>query len=278
MKYKRIYIEITNKCNLNCSFCSKTNKPSKEMTPKEFEEVLRKISSYTDYIYLHVKGEPLTHTHLEEILSLTEKYHKKVCLTTNGTLLKEKINILSKYQNLYQLNISLHSENKKKNYLEDILEAISYLPNTNINFRFWTLEKTSDITNNKYLEKIKQTYHQEHFFDKQRLSTKTYLSLDTKFDWPTLDSSYYNPIGTCLGGKTQLAVLSDGTISVCCLDANGHSNLGNIYQNTLEEIITSSKYQNILKGLNDHKPYLEICKHCSYKERFSKKNNNKSQI
>jgi len=42
------------------------------MTPLEFEEILKKTDSYTDYIYLHVKGEPLLHPNLKEILELSE--------------------------------------------------------------------------------------------------------------------------------------------------------------------------------------------------------------
>lgn len=60
------------------------------MTPKEFEEVIKKINNYTDYIYLHVKGEPLTHHNLDNILSICKKYNKKVCITTNGVFLKER--------------------------------------------------------------------------------------------------------------------------------------------------------------------------------------------
>ena len=109
MQYKKIYIEITNICNLKCSFCSKSNRRSKEMPVEDFEIILNKVKDYTDYIYLHVKGEPLTHSNLDKILSLTEKYNKKVCITTNGVLLKNKLHIIKKYKNIYQINISLHS-------------------------------------------------------------------------------------------------------------------------------------------------------------------------
>ena len=61
-KFKKIYIEITNICNLNCSFCSKDNKEKREMTLIEFEHILKQIDNYTDYLYLHVKGEPLLHS------------------------------------------------------------------------------------------------------------------------------------------------------------------------------------------------------------------------
>ena len=89
-KFKKIYIEITNICNLNCSFCSKDNRIKESISLTNIEELLKKINDYTDYVYLHVKGEPLLHPKLKEILDLCEKYHKKVNITTNETLIKEK--------------------------------------------------------------------------------------------------------------------------------------------------------------------------------------------
>ena len=89
MKFKRIYIEITNSCNLNCSFCSKSFRDKRNMSILEFETVLKKIDKYTDFIYLHLKGEPLLHPDLDKILELLDNYNKKVIITTNGTLLKE---------------------------------------------------------------------------------------------------------------------------------------------------------------------------------------------
>ena len=78
MKFKRIYIEITNSCNLNCSFCSKSFRDKRNMSILEFETVLKKIDKYTDFIYLHVKGEPLLHPDLDKILELLDNYNKKV--------------------------------------------------------------------------------------------------------------------------------------------------------------------------------------------------------
>ena len=94
MKFKRIYIEITNICNLKCSFCSNSKRNKKEMSIDEFELVMSKITMYTDYIYLHVKGETLSHHYLDDILSICKKYNKKVCITTNGVFLKDRLDIL----------------------------------------------------------------------------------------------------------------------------------------------------------------------------------------
>ena len=162
MKFKRIYIEITNICNLNCSFCSRSFRKKREMSTKEFEIILKKIDKYTDYIYLHVKGEPLLYRELDEILSISKKYNKKVCITTNGVFLKDKLDVLNKYDNIYQINISLHSENSKKNYLEDILYSIDNLNYPYISLRFWTLDKgIMDNKTKRYLKIIKEQYQIE---------------------------------------------------------------------------------------------------------------------
>ena len=270
MKFKKIYIEITNICNLKCSFCSHSNRILKEMTIDNFEEVLKKINNYTDYIYLHVKGEPLTHSKLDNILELTNKYNKKVCITTNGVFLKEKIDILKKYNNIYQINISLHSENNKEHYLDDIFYAVDNL-NCYISYRFWTLnEGNMDSKTKYYLSKIKEKYNKEELYDGIKLKDKIYLSLEEKFTWPSIEDNYYNEIGSCYGGKSHISILNDGTITICCLDGEGISNLGNILESSFEEILESDKYKNIIKGFNDRKVYLDICKHCSYKERFTK--------
>lgn len=267
MKFKRIYIEITNNCNLNCSFCSKTNKLKRYLSINEFENILRKVNYYTDYIYLHVKGEPLLHPDLDKILDLLDKYNKKVIITTNGTLLKERLDTLLKH-NIYRINISLHSENSKENYLENILDSVEKLKvNTIISYRFWTLDALQmDARTKNYIDKIKDFYNTNEIYNNVKLCSNVYLSLDNKFEWPSQASS--NSDGHCLGGKTHIGVLCDGTVIICCLDSDGESNLGNIFETSLENILNSEKYKNIITSFQNNKCYLGICKKCSYKDRF----------
>ena len=278
MRFKKVYIEITNTCNLNCSFCIKDNRMKKEMSIDEIETVLKKIDKYTDYIYLHVKGEPLIHNKLDEILSLTSKYNKYVNITTNGVLLKNKINILKKYNNIRQINISLHSENNKDNYIDDILDAVDELKTIFIVYRFWTL-KDNKLDNKmlEYLNKIKEKYNINNELYNEiingnnlKISNNIYINKDKEFEWPDISNNYYNENGFCYGLKNQIGVLVDGTITICCLDSFGVSNLGNIFNDDIEIIMNSEKVKNIIKGFNNRKVYLDICKHCSYKERFNK--------
>ena len=42
--FKRLYIEVANICNLNCSFCPKSNRDQKVMSIDEFETISNKIT------------------------------------------------------------------------------------------------------------------------------------------------------------------------------------------------------------------------------------------
>ena len=127
-RFAKVYVEISNICNLKCSFCPGTTRKSKRMSVQEFRIVLEKIKDYTDYIYFHLLGVPLCHPDLESFLKLAEDMKFKVIITTNGTLLSKNKDILLNSKSHYKTVISLHSfeanENKNsfENYLKDCFE------------------------------------------------------------------------------------------------------------------------------------------------------------
>lgn len=276
-KFKKIYIEITNKCNLNCEFCSIDNKTRREMSLNELEDVLIKINDYTDYVYLHVKGEPLIHSQFKEVLLLCKKYNKQVNITTNGTLLNKKRHDIIDSQSVRQVNISLQSLMDDK-YLTEILNAVKYLlDNSNIHLvlRFWAL-KNNEFTplEEKIIKEIIKFFSLDQniiddIYTKQniKLQNNLYLNKEALFEWPNLTNNHYNETGTCLGLKTHIGILSDGTVIPCCLDSSGIVNLGNIFKNDLTTILNNSKVKNIIRGFNDNKVCEELCKHCSFKDK-----------
>lgn len=282
MHFKKIYIEITNKCNLNCSFCSIDNHIKKEMTLEEFELILKKIDSFTDYVYLHVKGEPLIHSNFKEILYLCKKYNKKVNITTNGTLLKNRLHEIIESNIVRQINISMQSLVNDK-YLKDILESVKYIiNNSNIQvvLRFWALENYQFTQLEKIcINNIIDFFNlDENIIDKIKndknikLLNNLYLNKEELFEWPSLYSKYYNDLGHCYGLKTHIGILVDGTVIPCCLDSKGIINLGNIFSNDLKEILESKRTRDIIKSFSENKCSEELCKHCSFKEKFKKGN------
>ncbi len=274
MKFNKIYVEITNICNLNCSFCSKDNLKKKEMSLQEFDKVLSKIRQYTDTIYLHVKGEPLLHSKLEEILTLTKKYKVNVRITTNGTLLKEKLNTLQKYDNIRQINVSLHSENNKANYFEDVFSTCTTLSkNIPIVYRIWLLDNYNlDKLSTTIVDKIIFYYNLDNSFKQKILDNKNikivdniYLDKDNKFNWPDNLENNLKKTGTCLGTRSHIGILVDGTIIPCCLDSKGLLKLGNIFTDDLDEIFKSKKFLDIHNGFLNNKLTNNLCKNCSFR-------------
>ena len=262
-KFKKIYVEITNICNLNCPFCSKDNNKLKEMTKEEFEYILKKINNYTDYLYLHVKGEPLLHSKLNEIIELCDKYHKKVNITTNGTLLKDNLEIMKKVR---QINISLHSLLDKEK-LFDILKCGDYLSDNNVQvvYRFWT-ENNSDL-----IEKILNYYnYNKDITNNMKLKNNLYLNRSFEFIWPNLNNNFITDQGTCYGLNTHIAILVDGTVVPCCLDSNKNINLGNILEENLEDILNKEKTQKILKGFKENKLIEPLCQRCDFRKKVFK--------
>ena len=272
--FKKIYVEITNACNLNCSFCSKVKKPQKSISIEEFEHILNEVKDYTDNIYLHVKGEPLLHKELIGFLKLAENYNINVNITTNGVLFPSKAKELSTCKALKKINFSLHSENNIENYEEKIFESVKLLSDeTTVIYRLWTLQGGKfDEKTTKTVEKIINHYNlspeivEKLYKEKNiKINSTTYVDKDNEFEWPSITK--HNSCGYCHALKTHIAILADGTVVPCCLDSNGIIELGNIYTDSLNKIISSDRYQRLKKSFQDRYPSEKLCKSCTYKER-----------
>lgn len=264
-KFKKIYIEITNICNLNCSFCSKDKRKKREMNLLEFEKILKKIDFLTDYLYLHVKGEPLLHSCFSDILFLCNQYHKKVNITTNGTLLKEQLEAILN-SSVRQVNISLHSLIKLEK-LNEILTCGDILSKHNIQveYRIWVENKYQ----NWIVNQIQDHYHVIIDLNIQniKLSENLYLNQGKEFIWPNLKNPYFRKKGTCYGMRTHIGILADGTVIPCCLDSDGIISLGNIFEEDMDVILNKERSQMLKEGFQNNKLCEELCQKCGFQER-----------
>ena len=268
-KFKKIYIEITNICNLSCSFCPKTKRKLKFMTVDEFSYIATKVRPFSDYLYLHIKGEPLLHKDLEEILEVCENLEFKVCITTNGTLINEKNVILLKSKAVHKLHISLHSfEASEVNltldrYIENIISLIQKADFL-IVLRLWN-DGGLDKLNSDIIKKLKENFE---FLKEDKINEKTYIENGQKFEWADLESQSDRKSGFCYGLRDQIGVLADGTVVPCCLDNEGDINLGNIFESGLEEIYLGERAQNLYNGFSNRKFSEKLCTTCGFINRF----------
>lgn len=273
-RFKKIYVEITNICNLNCSFCSNDKKKKREMSLNEFEIILKRIEDYTDYIYLHVKGEPLLHSNLKEILTLCKKHNIKVNITTNGILLKNRLDLLLESDIVRQVNISLQSYEQLQGdeYIDNILYSTLELSKKGIYtvLRFWALEENNFSKANIYLIKKIESFFNISILDKIKnrnnisLGNNIYINKASLFNWPNIENNIDCKFGKCLGLKSHIGILSDGTVIPCCLDSSGIINLGNIFEKDLSKILNTYKVKNIITNFNNNKKVEKLCMHCDF--------------
>lgn len=284
-KFSKIYIEITNKCNMNCSFCSKTLREDKFMTVQEFEKIAKEVSKFTSLIALHIKGEPLLHPQLKEILSISEKYNLKVNITTNATLLNKQLDTILTSKSIRQINISLHSAEQsgidENKYITNIFNAIDNIcENTNIivSYRLWNLKdlKNNNINYNILL-KLGNKYKIENIVEKAqehefiKLAKNVFLNQDIEFEWPNINKEIISKIGKCYGLRNHIGILSNGDVVPCCLDADANICLGNIFEKSLEEILRCDRVKEIISGFERHELIEDLCQRCGFvKTRFDK--------
>ena len=278
MKFKKIYIEITNSCNFDCSFCFKTTRPKKFMAVEEFRLIVEKIRPFTNYIYLHVLGEPLLHPQLDEILDIAEKSGLNINITTNGSLLERKKEILLKHS-IRQINISLHDaeenipKDKWKEYLHSSLEfAAEQAAKTYICLRLWNMtnEKSAEF-NALCLTKIGETFNlSTELLDKEtlgnglKLSDHIFLQRSPRFEWPDETHTGEQTRKTCYALRDHIAILSNGQVVPCCLDADANMILGNIFTEELADILYTQRSKDIKQGFEQHKVVEPICATCGF--------------
>lgn len=284
-KFKKIYVEITNQCNLSCDFCPRSQRPAQTMSVSFFKEIAQKIKKYTDYLYFHVMGEPLMHPDLGALLDAANEYGFKVNITTNGTLIKNLGSVIAGKPALRQINFSLHcSTGNSLGRLEDdyIDNVIAFAKGVQkgkrpiVCLRLWNVpEQGSVVDNSGILQRIGREFGCKDaladcpkILDGVKLADNVFLNCAPEFDWPGFDKQDRGMTGFCLGLRDQVAILVDGTVVPCCLDAQGGLALGNIRDQALSDILQGTRAKAFHDGFSKRTVVEELCRKCGYRTRF----------
>ncbi len=289
-RFNKINIEISNICNLQCSFCPAVIRSPKLMSLELFQKIINQVAPLTEQVCFHLMGDPLVHPELEKMVLYCNEKKVPVFFVTNGVLLKQnfekKLSFLLN-PTFRQINFSLHSfadnfgDKDPTDYLEKIFRfteiALEQRPELYLNYRLWNLQEARSSTsgNKIILQKI-----EEHFGFKaiqqidvrknksHKIKNRLYLHYDTEFIWPSLDLPFLGQKGTCYGLNSHFGILVDGTVVPCCLDKEGAIPLGKIDDQPLQEILDSPKARAISDGFKKNKLVESLCQRCQYIERF----------
>lgn len=198
---KRAYVEITNLCNLRCSFCPGTGREERFMTPEAFAVLADRLRGRVKYLYFHVMGEPLLHPRLGELLDIAGEKGFRVCLTTNGTLLEEAEGALLSSPALHKVSVSLHSAEgngmaELGAYLETVWTFARRASERGVicALRLWNLGGAEE-RNGEILAFLSRRLGARPLDLPQprrgswRLGERLYLEQAERFDWPDLEAA-----------------------------------------------------------------------------------------
>lgn len=287
-RFDKVNIEISNICNLQCSFCPEVVRTQGLIDLALFRRIIEQVAPLTEQVCFHLMGDPLVHPKLEELIEICHEHSVRIFLVTNGVLLRERQSELLLHPAFRQVNFSLHSfhdnypDRDPTSYLERIFafteKAFERRPDLYINYRLWNLAETrgSGVQNQEMLSRIERRFQVRIDSDtdvrrkkSHRIKNRLYLHFDTEFVWPSLDLPVLGEEGRCYGLSSHFGILVDGTVVPCCLDKEGAIPLGHVRDRPLLEILNSPKAKSILEGFKKGNLVEELCRRCQYIERFA---------
>ncbi|MGN8416855.1 radical SAM/SPASM domain-containing protein [Helicobacter pylori] len=276
--FKKIYIELSDICGLQCGFCPNPKNIRGVMPLELFEKICKEAAPLTPIITFHVLGDPCKLKNLNHYLSTAKRFSLKVDLVTSGAYLHNFETLLQ--DTIYQISISLdagldnHNKLNQHRYIQKILEFCRYKCEKNsevfLNLRIQdsTLDKHQNLIK-PFLESFEcvslETLKSQ---GRARLFKKSFLNIQKTFKWPNLNAP--NPLNQeskipyCYGLIKQIAILSNGVVVPCCMDTQAHINLGDLNHTPLKDILNSQKAMAIKTHFLKGEALELLCKNCSY--------------
>jgi radical SAM protein with 4Fe4S-binding SPASM domain len=207
---ENVYIEITDSCNLHCSFCpcgtagdaGNAAMPRTFMPTALFEKCIAGAQEIgAKNIFFHVLGEPTLHPGFAHYLKKLEQTPLRLTLTTNGTTIERTGRHILDCPAVRQVNFSTHAfaelpRETAERHLQNVLDfcriAAVERPDLYVNLRLWNVGAAEATPWNSYmLDRIRETFGVEvtpgHFCSRHKsfnISGRIYLHEDTRFEWP----------------------------------------------------------------------------------------------
>ena len=299
---KSVYIEITDACNLRCSFCPSSDcrdeagsgKSHNFMSSTLFKQCIAgAVEAGIENVYLHVLGEPTLHPGFALFLKEIKTARLSLTLVTNGTTIARTAHHILNSPAVRQVNFSTHAyaelpPDEARGHLENVLDfcriALAARPDMYVNLRLWNVGDTAAGDWNSFaISRINETFGTQvtpgNFCSRHKsfpIAGRLYLHEDSRFEWPGMSkvtepaevtASKY-PAGTCHALDTHAAILHDGRVVACCLDYSGQITLGNIADQSLPEILGSPTARNLREGFEKHELRHPFCQKCGFCKRF----------
>lgn len=253
------------------------------MSLDEFDLVTDRIRGQVSFVYFHLMGEPMLHPLLPQFILMARQKGFRTVLTTNGTLLDRAMDLLDTLPHKVQLSLHSHEGNARSGSLSDYADSVMRFATqaaqrgTCVVLRLWNQGGKS--AHNDALIAMLEQYVPRPWRERPdgfRMCDNLYLEMDRKFEWPDAskpqasqtsdpsisESPNRNTQYFCKALLSQIGVLADGTVVPCCLDHDGTVSLGNLFHQSLAQILASPRAQALVKGFEHHAAVEPLCRNC----------------
>tara|TARA_E500000318_G_scaffold111983_1_gene133108 strand:- start:9145 stop:10074 length:930 start_codon:yes stop_codon:yes gene_type:complete len=289
------YLETTNYCNLECSFCNRNEVIGalQHMSTTKFRIMLDRLKHHPiKEAKLMGMGEPLLHPQFDEICAIFKEYFPNAYLVvaTNcqytlkeGTKMRKKMEACMNYIDLLYFSIDGYKESYERDrapakwsklidFLNDFENidrksckvTCNYVVNKD---NIQDIETINNLIVKKYkLEELRLNIAQDWSEDKSlpggyTLDQIKYLNEKWKNNIKGRDKWNFSD---CFWIKEGVYTTVEGHVKMCCLNTAAKP-FGNIFLDSIDDIRVSDDYLNVKKGCNTNTP-TSHCKNCSYKE------------
>lgn len=296
---KYAYLETTNHCNLHCSFCNRDEVigPLQHITLENWAKLLDKIKHHPiETAKLMGMGEPMLHPQFDEILRMFKEVFPKcfVIVATNcqypieeGTKMGDKFRKALQYIDMLYLSIDGYGESyerdRKPAKWDRLMKFLNTLPTVDLKgckivvnyvvnaYNIQDIEKVEELRKHYNLELLRLNIAQ--IWDQNTSITDDIATSGySKEQLDYLKTHWKNNImgkekwdyENCFWVNEGLYTTVEGNVKMCCMNT-GATPVGNIFEDTIENIQSGEIFQSIKKGCNTNNP-TEHCKNCSYKE------------
>lgn len=287
-----VYVEPTNICNFKCVFCPESFADYKEtagghfqLSLDDFKIIAQQVKQLgtVKTLNFYMMGEPFVNRRLTQFIALAkqEAITDKLIVTSNGTLIKPGIYGDICDSGLDYLRISIYGGNDG-----------SHKANTQSPFRLAQVK--ANIVGLKrfrderkqpspfiYIKMIESADVNDNIqFKEMFAEAGDEILIEPVMNWNDPEEGNLSGLttDTLLNGKYFSAkkkacpfpfytsvIHSDLSVSVCCVDWNKQTTVGNLHHESLADIWKGDKLRAFqLKHLQGKRHELNGCKHCTY--------------
>jgi len=286
-----ISIEPTTSCNLRCPECPSGlrsfTRPTGMLHIDLFKRTIDAMAHHVNYLTFYFQGEPYLHTNFLDMVAYASSKNIYTATSTNAHYLKEKTAEETVKSELKKLIISIDgtSQDTYQSYrvggsLEKVIEGTKAIvkakrelksktpyivfqflvvkPNEHQIPEVYTLAKELGVDEVKL--KSAQIYDFENgspLIPDQEKYSRYRLNKDGSY---SIQNQFEN---NCWKMWHSCVITWDGKVLPCCFDKDAQYSMGNLQEQSFEEIWYGDKYQQFRRTLFTNRKEIEICKNCT---------------